>query len=152
MARFLPRRGTTLLWPAAFAIGHLVQPAAAPAAPDLAVLDLRVGAPGARVGRCNGFVVEVRNSGGAPAAPTRLRLSIWRPGQPQAPADSRTLSLGELRPGEQRTLSITGMLLPEPGPWRITALADADRTLTEADKRNNEHTLELGGVPALCQL
>ena len=131
------------------ALGLGVTAVAQPARPDLVVLELRATAAGVRIGRCNAFEVMVRNVGVATAAPTRLRLTVSRPGSLPA-VDSKTVPLAELGPGQQRTLAIGGVFVPEPGAWRIEALADAAQGLAESNEGNNARVLDVATVPALC--
>jgi hypothetical protein len=122
---------------------------AQPARPDLLLVELRAPAVGLRVGRCNVFEVTVRNAGPATAAASHLRLTVARPGL--LAVEQKTLLLAELGPGQQRVIAVADVLVPEPGPWRITALADPAGSLVEASKTNNERALDVGSVPGLCE-
>ncbi|MCW5634155.1 MAG: hypothetical protein KIT17_12540 [Rubrivivax sp.] len=125
-------------------------PAARRALPDLVVVHVRAMPGGVRVGRCNTFEVVLRNAGASPAAATQVRLAVARPGPGAAVVDSRTVAVAALGPGQQASLTVAGVLVPEPGPWRIAAGLDAARTLAEADEHNNERTIEVTSAPALC--
>ncbi|MBL8341188.1 MAG: hypothetical protein JNL30_06935 [Rubrivivax sp.] len=144
------RYATATALAAVGALGAAHPAPAQPELPDLVVLEVRAAAAGVRIGRCNAFEVLVRNAGTAAAAPTRLRLTLARPGLAQAAVDTRTLALAELGPGQQRVAVVSGVHVPEPGPWRIEAVADAAQTLVESNEGNNAHALEIASMLALC--
>jgi hypothetical protein len=117
----------------------------APAPPSgLAVVELRVAAGGLRIGRCNVLEVRVRNESPAASAPTRLRVSIVRPGTDATPVDLRWLPLPALATRQEQALTLRDLQVPEPGPWRLEARL-------ERDPAASARSLELGSAPALCR-
>jgi len=118
--------------------------------PDLTVLRLLPVSPGIRVGACNTLRVSVRNLGGNLVGRSVLRLLVYRPGLPGTVVHTASLPLGDFLPTASRDLEFRGVNVPQSGPWRFDAVADAADAITESNEANTRSTMDFTNVATPC--